>query len=242
MIFQREYLDLILVPSGLLIMFFYHIFLLYKYLNHSNSTFIGIENKDKEEWVQSLLQNGESGDYDRAVNVISSNTSAAIYLSTISLTLCSLIGTWLGSSSANNLLQSRKIYGDTRPLTIFLKDISLLLCLLLAFSGFIQAAIHLIHANYLMSSPDKKKQLKKLQFQITKVADFWQFGLRSLYFAVMVLLWFFGPIPMFVSSIIMVAILYYHDIYSVTLHKSYCDQNVQKGMMVNTRFGDKFSY
>ncbi|EEF39799.1 uncharacterized protein LOC8281870 [Ricinus communis] len=239
--FHKENLDLILVPCGLLILFSYHIFLLYKHLDDSNSTVIGLENKDKKEWVQRVVQ-GNSSDYDRAVSVISSNTTAAAYLATISLTLCSLIGTFLGkSSSTDNMFQSKRIYGDTRPFTIFLKDISLLACLLVAFSGFIQAARHLVHASYLMSSPDNKNHVKKLEFAIIKGGDFWLFGLRALYFALIMVLWFFGPVPMFVSSILMVIILYYHDICTVTLHNVYCQQDNQKGNKAASVRG-RFSY
>lgn len=179
-----------------------------------------------------LYTQGVEAACDRAVNVISSNTAAATYLAAISLTLCSLIGTWLGRSSANDMFQSISIYGDTSSLTIFIKDISLLGCLLVAFSCFVQAARHLVHANYLMSSPDKNNHVKKLQFAVIKGADFWLFGIRALYFALIMVIWFFGPIPMFVSSILMVIILYYHDIYTVTLHNVYLEQETQKGIVI----------
>ena len=42
-------------------------------------------------------------------------------------------------------------------------------------------------------------------------SNFWSLGLRALYFALDMLLWFFGPIPMFVSSILMVTVLCYMD-------------------------------
>lgn len=54
--FQKEYLDVVLVPSGLLIMLIYHLFLLYKYLKHPLSTAMGYENKDKKTWVGKILQ------------------------------------------------------------------------------------------------------------------------------------------------------------------------------------------
>lgn len=174
------------------------------------------------------MQGGEQ-DFDRAINVISSNTTVATFLATISLTLTSLIGTWLGSASSNSIFYSNRVYGDTRPFTIFIKIICLCSCFLLGFSGFVQAARHMVHANYLMSSPDNKNLQRKIEFAITKGADFLTFGLRALYFALNILLWFFGPIPMFFSSIVMVIILYYHDIYTVALHNIYCTPNGQKG-------------
>lgn len=54
--FQREYLDLILVPSGLLIMFAYHLFLLYKYVNSPHTTVMGFENDDKRTWVAKIMK------------------------------------------------------------------------------------------------------------------------------------------------------------------------------------------
>lgn len=237
--FHKEYLDLVLVPCGLLIMFVYHLFLLYRYYKHPGTTMFDLENEDKKLWVQRVLQ-GSEGDINRAINVISSDTSTAIYLASVSLTLCSLIGTWLGSSSNNNIFESKRIYGDTRPFTIFIKNICLLVSFLVAFSCFVQAAKNLVHANYLMSSPDKKRAVKKIEFAVTKGGDFSLFGLRALYFALNMVLWFFGPIPMFVASIVMVIVLYYHDIHTVSLHDLYCELGLQKGRAQG--FIGSFSY
>lgn len=51
-----EFLDLILVPIGLIIMLGYHLFLLYRYLNHPHTTVMGFENHDRRAWVQALMQ------------------------------------------------------------------------------------------------------------------------------------------------------------------------------------------
>lgn len=56
MAFQKEYLDLVLVPSGLLVMFAYHLFLLYRYLNLPHTTVMGFENHDKKAWVERIMQ------------------------------------------------------------------------------------------------------------------------------------------------------------------------------------------
>ncbi|GMH05480.1 hypothetical protein Nepgr_007320 [Nepenthes gracilis] len=56
MAFQKEYLDLILVPSGLLLMFAYHLFLLYRYLHLPHTTVIGFENNDTKAWVERIMQ------------------------------------------------------------------------------------------------------------------------------------------------------------------------------------------
>nr|POF26768.1 hypothetical protein CFP56_47931 [Quercus suber] len=55
-----------------------------------------------------------------ALTVTSSNITAAIYLATISLTLCSLIGAWI-TNSTYTLLDSTIIYGDISESTMALK-------------------------------------------------------------------------------------------------------------------------
>lgn len=153
-----------------------------------------------------------------ALNVIASNTSAATFLASVSLTLSSIIGAWIGSSS-NNVFQSELIYGDTRPSTISIKYISLLTCFLLAFSCFVQSARCFVHANYLISTPDSDIPVKNVEMVVIRAGEFWSLGLRAIYFAIDLLLWFFGPIPMFVCSVVLVILLYYLDCNSNPLHR-----------------------
>lgn len=56
MVWKKEYLDLILVPTGLLIMLCYHLFLLYRCLRHPETTVIGNENHCRKAWVERMLQ------------------------------------------------------------------------------------------------------------------------------------------------------------------------------------------
>ncbi|KAF8029536.1 hypothetical protein BT93_E2065 [Corymbia citriodora subsp. variegata] len=207
--FEKEDLDMVLVPSGLLIMFVYHLQLLYRYLRKPHTTVMGFENFNKRFWVRAILQ-GEKRDVSTCLMVISSNTSAATFLATVSLTLCSLIGAWI-SNTNNNGFVSDLIYGDTRATTLSIKYISLLICFLLAFSCFIQSARHFVHANYLISTPSSSIPPKSIELAVIRGGDFWSVGLRALYFALNLLLWFFGPIPMFIGSISMVSFLHYLD-------------------------------
>lgn len=153
-----------------------------------------------------------------AQTVINANTSAATSFCSVSLTLSSLIGAWLGSSSTS-VFQSKLIYGDTRPLTISIKYVCLLSCFLLSFFCFVQSTRHFVHANYLISTPLSDIPVENVETAVIRGSNFWSVGLRALYFALNLLLWFFGPIPMFVSSLIMVAVLHYLDSNSKPLHR-----------------------
>lgn len=56
MALEKEYLDAVLVPSGLLIMVVYHLSLLHRYLHHPLTTVMGYENQDKKVWVDKIMQ------------------------------------------------------------------------------------------------------------------------------------------------------------------------------------------
>ncbi|XP_073226644.1 uncharacterized protein [Cicer arietinum] len=177
---------------------------------------MGFVNNDIRAWVDRIMQ-ADKKDVSTALSVIQSNTTAATFLASVSLTLCSLIGAWIANSS-NILFQSQLIYGDTKATTLSIKYICLLTCFLLAFSCFIQSARHFVHANYLISTPDSFFPVSSIELAVIRGGDFWSLGLRALYFALNLLLWFFGPIPMFICSIVMVLILHYLDSNSRPLH------------------------
>ncbi|KAF3961498.1 hypothetical protein CMV_013888 [Castanea mollissima] len=114
--FEKQDLDLVLVPTGLLIMFVYHLDLLFRYVYRPHTTFMGSENNEKRAWVENIMKDKQRN-VSVALTVTSSNTNAAIYLATISLTLCSIIGAWI-TNSTYTLLDSTIIYGDTSQSTM----------------------------------------------------------------------------------------------------------------------------
>lgn len=56
MVWKEEYLDVVLVPSGLLIMLAYHLFLLYRCRKFPETTVIGYENHYRKAWIERILQ------------------------------------------------------------------------------------------------------------------------------------------------------------------------------------------
>ncbi|XP_073025289.1 uncharacterized protein [Primulina eburnea] len=208
-IWKKDYLDFVLVPSGLLIMLGYHVFHLHRCIKLPQTTVIGYENYNRRVWVQRILQI-EDKERGQAVAVIGANISAATSLASISLVLSSLIGTWIGSSNHNDLI-TNKIYGNTSPTIIYIKYIALLSCLILAFACFFQTVRSFIHANFLISTPNCQIPVADVESAVIKASNFWVVGLRSLYFATNLLLWIFGPIPMFLCSVIMVVMLHFLD-------------------------------
>ncbi|XP_010919292.1 uncharacterized protein [Elaeis guineensis] len=216
MLLDRGSIDLVLVPSGLAILFGYHLFLLYRILRFPHTTVIGYENHNKRAWVERMLQMTPE-DTGLALQVISSNISASSNLASLSIALSSIIGTWAGSTS--KVFMTEVIYGDTSQATSSVKYIALLICFLAAFTCFIHSARYFVHASFLMSTLDSDIPVSFVQTAVIRGGNFWSMGLRAMYFATTLLLWIFGPIPMFLCSVFMVVILHFLDTSSTPLHQ-----------------------
>ncbi|KZV51940.1 hypothetical protein F511_08550 [Dorcoceras hygrometricum] len=209
-----------LAPLGILLMLAYHLSLLYRYLKCPETTVIGYENHNKRAWVERMYL-VEAKDRGPALSVISSNIAAATALSSICLVLSSIIGTWIGSSasSQSSIFTNRLIYGSTTASMVYIKFIALLSCFLVAFACFVQTARYFVHATYLISMPDNDIPVAFVVKDVIRGSNYWLAGIRSLFFATNLLLWTFGPIPMFCCSAIMVAVLVTVDRNTTPFHQ-----------------------
>lgn len=207
---KEDYLDRLLVPIGLLIMFTYHAFLFYRYRKYPFTTVLGCEDYYKKIWAEKTLQL-DVKDRGTSLSVISNNISAASTLSSVSLVLSSLIGAWIGSSKEKNIFVSSIIYGDSSQTIVSIKYIALLSCFLVAFASFIQTTRNYALATFLISIPSCDIPVNYVQKPILKASHSNVVGMRALYTAGTLIMWIFGPIPMFVSAISLVAILHILD-------------------------------
>lgn len=161
-----------------------------------------------------------------ALQVLSSNMSESSTLASVSIALSSLIGTWIGSTS--KVFMTQVIYGDTSQSTASVKYVSLLVCFLVAFTCFIHSARYFVHATYLISTLDSDVPVSYVQTAVLRGSNFWSMGLRALYFATALLMWIFGPIPMFGCSVLMVLALHFLDTNSVPLHQFEFSTNMRE--------------
>lgn len=150
--------------------------------------------------------------------MISSTISAATFFASTSLALSSLIGALFGSTS-NNVFESSFIYGNTSPSIMSVKYVSLLFFFMVAFASFLQCIRSLVLANFLISMPNSTMPVDYAQKALIRGSAFWSVGIRAIYFATTLLVWIFGPIPMFISSVSMVVILHILDTNSTPLHE-----------------------
>ncbi|KAK1608045.1 hypothetical protein QYE76_031718 [Lolium multiflorum] len=216
MLLAKGSLDLVLVPCGLVIMFGYHLILLYRILRRPGTTVIGYENHNKLAWVRRMTQ-ATPEETALALSVISSSIAASTNLASLSIALGSLIGAWVSSTS--KVFMTELVYGDNSQATAAVKYISLLVCFLVSFTCFIHSARYYVQASFLVTTLDSDVPASYMQHAVIRGGNFWSMGLRALYFATTLLMWIFGPIPMFVCSVFMVFTLHMLDSNSLPLHQ-----------------------
>ncbi|KAI4319215.1 hypothetical protein MLD38_032842 [Melastoma candidum] len=209
---EEQGLDSVLVPLGLSLLGIYHLWLIFQILRHPRRTTIGLNAESRRQWVLSLmsdpLKNGVL-----AVQTIRNNIMASTLLATTAITLSSLIGVFVSSSSDPGKSVARLVYGNKSSLLWSVKYFSILVCFLVAFLCNVQSIRYYAHASFLTTLPTAvgKESLDYAARSLNRGSYFWSLGLRAFYVSFPLFLWIFGPIPMLVCCFLMVFVLYFLD-------------------------------
>ncbi|XP_039022682.1 uncharacterized protein LOC120155168 [Hibiscus syriacus] len=220
MIMEKQYLDFILVPMGILFMLAYHLWLLYRILNHPTRTVIGVNAINRGFWVQAMMEDASKNGV-LAVQTLRNNIMASTLLASTAIMLSSLIAVLMTSGSANR--SSWFIFGNTSDLAFSIKFFSILCCFLVAFLLNLQSIRYYSHASILINVPVKKMSHQHRHHHhhltaeyvantVNRGSYFWSLGLRAFYFSFPLFLWIFGPLPMFFCCIALVFMLYFLDV------------------------------
>ncbi|KAH7835673.1 hypothetical protein Vadar_028615 [Vaccinium darrowii] len=209
---EKQILDYTLVAIGLLIMVGYHIWLLYQVLNHPATTAIGSYAINRRLWVSTMMQDPYNGVL--AVQTLRNNIMASTLLATMAIMLSSLIALFMSNNSSNRN-PGGFVYGDTSDETQSLKFFSILLCFLVAFVFNVQSIWYYSHASQVISLRLENRQQGQSHHYVGRIVNlggyFWILGLRTFYFSLPLFLWIFGPIPAFISCVVLVPIFYLLD-------------------------------
>ncbi|KAH7528705.1 hypothetical protein FEM48_Zijuj05G0100400 [Ziziphus jujuba var. spinosa] len=188
---------------------FSSIFSVYDYGYHYELSCSGIPKLISGHYFQDPLKNGVL-----SVQTIRNNIMASTLLATTAITLSSLIGVFVSSTGNSGNTASQLIYGNKSPTLSSIKYFSILLCFLVAFLCNVQSIRYYAHVSFLATIPTwqgKGESIEYVARNLNRGSLFWSFGLRAFYLSFPLFLWIFGPIPMFVCSIIMSFILYFLD-------------------------------
>ncbi|KAK4740444.1 hypothetical protein SAY87_032386 [Trapa incisa] len=215
---QNRLLEFTLVPLGLLILFAYHLWLLYRIVKHPTKTFIGVNAISRRFWVLSMMEDVSKNGV-LAVQTLRNNIMASTLLASTAVMLSSLIAILMasGKHSHSSFLN---VLGERSQFSFSVKYFSILLCFLTTFLFNVQSVRYFSHGSILINVPYKKMSSDPLQqaatveyvaATINRGGIFWSIGLRAFYFSFPIYLWIFGPIPMFLSCSVLVFTLYILD-------------------------------
>ncbi|KAG6596228.1 hypothetical protein SDJN02_08948, partial [Cucurbita argyrosperma subsp. argyrosperma] len=223
---DKKLLDYTLVSSGLLLMLTYHIWLLHRILTYPNKTVIGINAMNRRLWVQAMMDNAPNNGV-LAVQTLRNNIMASTLLASTAIMLCSLIAVLMTSGGGGGSGQSQSplaVLGDRSQFSFSfsVKFFAILVCFLVAFLFNVQSIRYYSHASILINTPCRKGLIDDrhqrgltadyVATTVNRGSYFWSLGLRAFYFSFPLLLWIFGAIPMFLSSVLLVFMLYFLDV------------------------------
>ncbi|KAG4954927.1 hypothetical protein HKD37_14G041077 [Glycine soja] len=216
---EKKVLDLILVPSGFLVMLAYHFWLLHQIMKHPTKTVIGVNAINRRLWVQAMMEDVSKNGV-LAVQSLRNNIMASTLLASTAIMLSSLIAVLMSSGNERKTVVY-EVFGDRSELGLSIKFFSILVCFLLAFLLNVQSIRYYSHASILINVPFKKvsPNLRHQMLTAEYVANtvnrgsyFWSLGLRAFYFSFPLFMWLFGPIPVFFSCVALVFMLYFLDV------------------------------
>ncbi|GAB4826054.1 hypothetical protein Ancab_008924 [Ancistrocladus abbreviatus] len=219
---EEKILDYLLVPIGLMIMVAYHLWLLHRIIKHPTKTVIGINAINRRYWVQAMTEDMSKNGV-LAVQTLRNNIMASTLLASTAIMLSSVIAVLMNPSHGSSSQSSDQggpldfVFGDRSQLGSSIKFFSILVCFLIAFLLNVQSIRYYSHASILVNVPFKKLASPYLTAEyvgriVNRGSYFWSFGLRAFYFSFPLFLWIFGPVPMFLSCIALVCMLYFLDV------------------------------
>lgn len=227
---EEERLDYVLVPLGLLMLAVYHAWLLVAIVRNPRSTVIGLNAESRRQWVQSLmadpLKNGVL-----VVQTIRNNIMASTLLATTAITLSSLISVFVSSSSSSTAAASQLVYGNQTAIISSIKYFAILVCFLVAFLCNVQSIRYYAHVSFLATLPTSKGKKDSIEYvarNLNRGSFFWSLGLRAFYMSFPLFLWIFGPIPMFVCSVMMLSVLYFLDTTTSFTRELHCQSLIEE--------------
>lgn len=227
---EEERLDYVLVPLGLLMLAVYHAWLLVAIVRNPRSTVVGLNAESRHQWVHSLmadpLKNGVL-----VVQTIRNNIMASTLLATTAITLSSLISVFVSSSSSSTATASQLVYGNQTAIISSIKYFAILVCFLVAFLCNVQSIRYYAHVSFLATLPTSKGKKDSIEYvarNLNRGSFFWSLGLRAFYMSFPLFLWIFGPIPMFVCSVMMLSVLYFLDTTTSFTRELHCQSLIEE--------------
>ncbi|MGB8993130.1 MAG: DUF599 domain-containing protein [Desulfobaccales bacterium] len=206
---QSEFL---LTAASFLILATYHLRWLYRIYRKPMTTAVGITNHLRGHWVESIMQDQRD---ILAVQTLRNWVMAASFLASTGILIC--IGLLSVAASPQKMAEItpslNELVREHRVLWLF-KLMVLIVDFFFIFFSFCLAIRYFNHVNFMINVPSTlahKITPEYITVILNRGMMHYTMGMRGYYFSVLLFLWLFGPIWMFIGTIIMTIILYHLD-------------------------------
>ncbi|CAM0952094.1 unnamed protein product [Alopecurus aequalis] len=189
MVWRESFLDLILIPLSLLLPMLYHAWLYRAVRHHPLSTAFGIYSASRRVWVSGMIKDNDDKKGVLVVQSLRNVIMGSTLMATTAVLFCTGIAAVLSSTYAIKKPLSDAVFG--------------------AHGEYMMALNFLINTSALsgdLVTPDFMAEILERGFTLNFV------GNRLFYAGVPLLLWIFGPLLAFLSSLVMIPILYNLDV------------------------------
>uniref|UniRef100_A0ACD5Y7Z0 Uncharacterized protein n=1 Tax=Avena sativa TaxID=4498 RepID=A0ACD5Y7Z0_AVESA len=232
MVWRDSFLDLILIPLSLLLPMLYHAWLYRAVRRHPLSTAFGIYSASRRVWVSGMIKDNDDKKGVLVVQSLRNVIMGSTLMATTAVLFCTGIAAVLSSTYAIKKPLSDAVFGAHGEYMMALKYVALLMLFLFAFLChslticFLNQASFLINTSCLEAAAAGEDHDLGLGLGLVR-ADFVGeilergftlnfVGNRLFYAGVPLLLWIFGPLLAFLSSLVMIPILYNLDVVNTT--------------------------
>jgi uncharacterized membrane protein len=198
--------------AAFLLLAFYHLYWIFLIRNKPLTTSVGITNHLRGHWVEHIMR--ENLDI-LAVQTLRNWVMASSFLaSTAILISLGLLGIAVSPEKIAEITPSlNQLVREHRVLWLF-KLMVLIIDFFFIFFNFCLAIRYFNHVNFMINVPSTLAHKITPEY-VTKILNsgtmHYTMGMRGYYFAILLLLWLFGPIWMLIGTIFMVIILYHLD-------------------------------
>ncbi|KAL5974190.1 hypothetical protein ACLOJK_030853 [Asimina triloba] len=221
---RKSYLDLLLVPTGLLINLAYHCWLLHQVRNRPMSTIIGINAVARRMWVAAMMKDNDKKNI-LAVQTLRNSIMGSTLMATTSILLCTGLAAVISSTYSIKKPVGDAVYGAHGEVMVALKYVALLLLFLFTFLCHTLSIRFVNQVNFLINTPADPSFVITVDYVcqlLEKGCILNTVGNRLFYVALPLLLWIFGPVMVFLCSVTIVPILYNLDVVFVEVPRK-CD-------------------
>ncbi|EOA17340.1 hypothetical protein CARUB_v10005623mg [Capsella rubella] len=226
------YLDVILVPLGLMVYAAYHVYLWHKLRTQPLTTIIGTNARARRFWVASIIKDNEKKNI-LAVQTLRNCIMGSTLMATTSILLCAGLAAVISSTYAVKKPLNDVIFGARGEFMVALKYVTILTIFLFSFFSHSLSIRFINQVNILINTPFPPEDLEDEMMMTAEeyVAELLERGFvlntvgnRLFYAALPLMLWIFGPVLVFLCSVVMVPLLYNLDFFFFGKERSKIDK------------------